>query len=163
MNKDTFRQEMLVVRSCLTTKEVEGLSSKIGEQLIELVDWPNVSRIHIYTSNVAWNEVSTTNLLRYIIEYHPHIVMTAGVMSRTALIPNDNYDAIIVPVVAFDRRCQRIGFGGGWYDRLLSQQPQAQKIGLAFESQRINKVPTESHDIGLDIVVTESRTYYRSK
>ena len=61
----------------------------------------------------------------------------------------------LVPVVAFDAHGRRLGHGGGHFDRLLSRCP-AVKIGLAFEVQRLAAVPVEAHDIGLDLVVTET-------
>jgi len=64
-------------------------------------------------------------------------------------------DAFIVPLAAFDRRCHRIGYGAGHYDRALAQCPQALKIGIGFAAQEIPAVPNEPHDQVLDAVVTE--------
>ena len=64
-------------------------------------------------------------------------------------------DAFIVPLAAFDRRCHRIGYGAGYYDRALAQCPQALKIGIGFAAQEIPAVPNEPHDQVLDAVVTE--------
>ncbi len=69
-----------------------------------------------------------------------------------------NVDAMIVPVVAFDRYLQRLGHGGGNFDRLLSSHV-GPKIGLAFEAQRLAVVPVEPHDVPLNFVVTEQRVY----
>lgn len=68
--------------------------------------------------------------------------------------PSD-LDLVLVPVVAFDAHGRRLGHGGGHFDRLLSRCP-AVKVGLAFEAQRLAAVPVEAHDVGLDLVVTET-------
>ena len=65
---------------------------------------------------------------------------------------------MIVPVVAFDRFLQRLGHGGGHFDRLLSSHV-GPKIGLAFETQRMAAVPCEAHDVPMNFVVTESLLY----
>jgi 5-formyltetrahydrofolate cyclo-ligase len=63
-----------------------------------------------------------------------------------------------VPMVAFDARCNRIGYGKGYYDKLLSSVS-AISIGLAYECQRVVAVQHEAHDVALDCVVTEHRLY----
>lgn len=64
-------------------------------------------------------------------------------------------DIIIVPGVAFDRQGNRMGRGRGFYDRLLQRTPDAYKIGVAFDFQMRNTIPTEPHDIPMDKVVSE--------
>lgn len=67
-------------------------------------------------------------------------------------------DVIIVPGVAFDAACNRIGYGGGFYDALLADVPHTPPtIGLAFEEQMLPKVPCEEFDRALDVVVTPQR------
>ena len=69
---------------------------------------------------------------------------------------------ILVPVVAFDSLCHRIGYGGGWYDRWLFSQARVLKIGLAYETQKVQSVPAEAHDVPLDMIVTEKAVYQRA-
>lgn len=71
-------------------------------------------------------------------------------------------DAVLVPGAAFDDSCHRLGMGGGFYDRLLpGLHPGAVTIGLAFDEQVVDEVPTEAHDVPLDLVVTPTRTMKR--
>ena len=66
-------------------------------------------------------------------------------------------DIILVPLVAFDENLNRLGYGGGYYDRLikkLSQKKKIIKIGLALSVQKIYKVPIDIHDQKLDYIVT---------
>ena len=67
-------------------------------------------------------------------------------------------DIILVPLVAFDNRLYRIGYGGGYYDRYiekLSNKKKIFKIGIAHSCQKINKVPINKYDKKLDIIITE--------
>lgn len=64
-------------------------------------------------------------------------------------------DLALVPGVAFDAACNRIGYGGCFYDNLLpTLRPDALKVGLAFDEQLVEAVPAEDHDVPLDFVVT---------
>ncbi len=68
--------------------------------------------------------------------------------------------AFVVPGVAFDRAGGRVGWGRGHYDATLAAAPRALAIGLAFELQLVERVPRESHDRSVDVVVTERATYW---
>ena len=66
-------------------------------------------------------------------------------------------DIILVPLVAFDKNLNRLGYGGGYYDRLikkLSKKKKIMKIGLAFSFQKIDKVPINIYDQKLDYIIT---------
>jgi 5-formyltetrahydrofolate cyclo-ligase len=72
----------------------------------------------------------------------------------------DRLDAVVAPGVAFDRSGRRLGYGGGHFDRLLSMlRPQTPVIGVAFQAQIVNAVPTVAHDRCVDVVVTEQAVY----
>ena len=67
-------------------------------------------------------------------------------------------DAVIVPGVAFDEHGRRLGYGGGYYDRLLPLlRPDCARIGLAFDEQLLPQIPAEEHDEHVDLVVTPTR------
>ena len=66
-------------------------------------------------------------------------------------------DILLIPLVAFDKNLNRLGYGGGYYDRLiarLSKKKKIIKIGLALSVQKINKVPFDAYDQKLDYIVT---------
>jgi 5-formyltetrahydrofolate cyclo-ligase len=67
-------------------------------------------------------------------------------------------DAVLVPGIAFDAHGVRVGFGGGFYDRLLPLVPQAVRIGVAFDEQIAQTLPLEPHDVVMDLVVTPTLT-----
>jgi 5-formyltetrahydrofolate cyclo-ligase len=70
----------------------------------------------------------------------------------------DKVQLIIVPGVAFDRQGNRMGRGRGFYDRLLKSTPNAYKVGVAFDFQMIDIVPTEPFDVPMDEVIFEVST-----
>ena len=67
-------------------------------------------------------------------------------------------DILLVPLVAFDKNLNRLGYGGGYYDRVidkLSKKKNILKIGLALSVQKINNVPVTKYDKKLDYIVTD--------
>jgi 5-formyltetrahydrofolate cyclo-ligase len=74
----------------------------------------------------------------------------------------DDFDLVLVPGVAFDASCARLGFGGGFYDALLPSLPEGvATVGLAFDEQIVDEVPCEPHDERVAIVVTPTAVYRR--
>ena len=65
-------------------------------------------------------------------------------------------DILFIPLVAFDKNLNRLGYGGGYYDRLIKKFSKKKiiKIGLAFSDQEIDKVPINAYDQKLDYIVT---------
>jgi 5-formyltetrahydrofolate cyclo-ligase len=64
-------------------------------------------------------------------------------------------DLVVVPGLGFDRHRNRLGRGMGYFDRFLHKTTKAQKIGLAFREQILKDIPTESHDLKVDQVITD--------
>lgn len=134
-------------------------SEAIAHHTMTLLDWPGIERLHCYHSRSEAREVDTGWLNDYVAAKWPHIELTVGDVSRTAVLPVNAYDVIIIPLLAFDESGNRLGYGGGWYDRFLAEQPQALKIGLAYDVQRAPTLPVEPHDRSLDYVVTEANIF----
>ncbi len=71
------------------------------------------------------------------------------------IVPAAELDMVVVPLVAFDRAGARLGYGGGCYDRYLPMlSPACQIIGIAFDEQRVDHVPTNPHDLPLPHIVS---------
>jgi len=76
-------------------------------------------------------------------------------------------DLLLMPLVGFDERCNRVGMGGGWYDRTLAYLRQRTRwrrpllIGVAHECQRVEGLEIKPWDVPLDLVATEERIYSR--
>jgi 5-formyltetrahydrofolate cyclo-ligase len=98
----------------------------------------------------AWLESLSADALE------PGSFGTFNPRSGRPAVPGD-WDLTIVPLLAFDRRGYRLGYGKGFYDRLLAGT-RTETIGVAFAVQEINQLPAESHDVSLDWIVTEQET-----
>jgi 5-formyltetrahydrofolate cyclo-ligase len=84
-----------------------------------------------------------------------------GIREPPADAPELNPDIVIVPLLAFDRRGHRIGYGAGYYDMTIARlraMKAVTAIGIAFGSQEISAVPTTPRDARLDLVLTERET-----
>ncbi len=69
---------------------------------------------------------------------------------------------VLTPLLAFDLKGRRLGWGGGFYDREVAQmrgERSVQIVGIAFDAQKVNRVPTGRHDQPLDWIVTEKAAY----
>ena len=75
--------------------------------------------------------------------------------SRFPIVPAEALTMIVVPLVAFDRAGARLGYGGGCYDRYLpTVSPACHVIGIAFDEQRVDDVPTDAHDLPLPNIIS---------
>lgn len=71
------------------------------------------------------------------------------------IVPAAELDMVVVPLVAFDRTGARLGYGGGCYDRYLpTVAPERPIVGIAFDEQRVDHVPTDAHDLPLSHIVS---------
>lgn len=68
-------------------------------------------------------------------------------------------DVLFIPLVGFTETGERIGQGGGFYDRWLADHPDTLAIGLAWDVQRVDTLPVQDHDMPLTLVVTPTRIY----
>lgn len=75
--------------------------------------------------------------------------------SRFPIVPAEALDMIVVPLVAVDRTGTRLGYGGGCYDRYLPMlSPVCQIVGIAFDEQRVDHIPTDAHDLPLPNIIS---------
>ena len=73
-------------------------------------------------------------------------------------VPHRLIDAVILPAVAFDEQGGRLGYGGGYYDRLLPMmRPDCMRVGACFDEQVLAHIPVAEHDASVDVVVTPTR------
>ena len=101
---------------------------------------------------VAVGDVSTAPFIA-----HPTRAFAATDIDsdRFPIVPAEALDMIVVPLVAFDQTGARLGYGGGCYDRYLpTVSPACHVIGIAFDEQRIDHVPTDVHDLPLPNIVS---------
>ena len=80
-----------------------------------------------------------------------------GTLAPSELAPKAEPDIVIMPLLGFDGRGTRLGYGGGYYDRTLAAMAKKPRlIGLAFAAQELDRIPRETHDVPLDAIVTEA-------
>lgn len=101
---------------------------------------------------VAAGDVDTTPFIS-----HPTRAIAAADIDsgRFPIVPAETLDMIVVPLVAFDLTGARLGYGGGCYDRYLpTLRPDCQIIGIAFDEQCVDRVPTNAHDLPLPNIIS---------
>jgi 5-formyltetrahydrofolate cyclo-ligase len=84
-----------------------------------------------------------------------------GILEPPPEAPQLMPDVLLVPLAAFDRAGHRIGYGAGHYDRTFAQLRAVKPfvaVGVAFDTQEIEEIPMQPHDVALDFVLTETRT-----
>lgn len=145
--KSDIRKALLALRKLIPKEERKEASVIIERTVMETPQWQKAKTVCIYLSRSS--EVDTKELITDAKEQMKTVLFPA---------PGVQADLFIVPGVAFDRSGNRLGRGGGFYDRLLAHS-QAAKIGLAFEIQIIDKVPSAAYDVQMDMVITERSTY----
>lgn len=76
--------------------------------------------------------------------------------AQAAAVSLEAVRAVLVPALALDERGVRLGYGGGYYDRLLPRLSNAARVGVVFELQRLDALDAEPHDVHVQWVVTEA-------
>lgn len=180
------RKKLLQERSKLSKGGATLISKKVCDSLYGLQNWSTIANVHTYLPIEEKNEINTWPLIKKLWADNREVkVYTSIYGANRALqhvIINENtkfeqdelgipvptgdflqeaveYDLIIVPTLGFDESLNRLGYGRGVYDTFLSKYREARKIGLAYESAKLEQIDIESHDVPLDVVVTEERCY----
>ena len=183
--KDSLRKNMLKEREDMKVENVSESSNKIIETIMKLPEFMYSNNIMLYLS--FNNEVNTYPLVKWCLNNDKKVIVPYCVNSSRQIIPFEinnltsdltkstfgimepkheilrkanieDIDLIIVPGVVFDEHCNRIGFGAGYYDRFLPKRVKnTSTIGIAYDYQVINKIPTGVYDVPLDFVITEKR------
>jgi 5-formyltetrahydrofolate cyclo-ligase len=160
LGKPSLRKKFRQIRLSMSREEVETKSGLICQMLLQGIDWEEKESLLVYKPIKKLNEVDLSFFTVELKSKRPGIKIGVLSAESTHPPPDKKYDAILVPVLAFDKNRHRLGWGSGWYDRFLASQTQAQKIGLGFENGFFEPgLPHEKHDIRLDKIITEKRLY----
>jgi 5-formyltetrahydrofolate cyclo-ligase len=182
MKKD-IRSTILKKRSSMPLSEVLEKSKLIKEQVFHMEEFKEAKTILFYVSYD--NEVYTHEMIKESLGMKKQVVVPKTDMNNRTIICSsltmwddllsgaynileprqecvnevslESIDLMIIPGVAFDSHGNRIGHGMGYYDRLLQKKMSAHCLGLAFELQIVESIPTEKHDIKVEKIVTEER------
>lgn len=180
--KNLIRKQMKQLREDMTRAERFEKSMRIFEQLITVPEFKRADRIYTYVS--MDNEIDTIMLIDYSLSlekrvfvprvsgkdmefyeisdiselspgymgiYEPDINGKEPDYSRTGFM--------CMPGLAFDKSYNRIGYGGGFYDRYLSVENKLYKAALAYEAQLLESIPAQDGDVRPDMIVTEESIY----
>lgn len=153
--KTELRKKLLLCRQLMDTQEVAAKSNSIARMMLDSVDWRSVKLMHVYTPLKKWNEIDTCLIKDTVRKRWTHIKIVSPAPDKNQPFPIEKFDLIIVPVLGFDEDKYRLGYGGGWYDRFLASQKQAQTVGLAYKDAFVENLPRESHDIALTTILTD--------
>lgn len=182
--KKEFRKKVIESRKNKSADFVLNNSNLITEKLLQMKDIRNATNIMLYLD--FNNEVQTDNLIQKLLSLKKIVSSPVTIKENHTLIPTQitdlkdglrigtygirepnetsptidikALDVVIVPAVAYDIDCYRLGYGGGFYDRFLENlRKDAITIGIAFDFQIFNSIPKETHDAQLNYIVTETR------
>ncbi|HEY1085309.1 MAG TPA: 5-formyltetrahydrofolate cyclo-ligase [Candidatus Saccharimonadales bacterium] len=157
MDKHALREQLKAIRSGLDNDFVQEASQMIAKKCLDIFSSHTIRQAHVYQTNPKWHEVDSAPLVEILKLAYPECEIEYPMIHSAANFPDREFDLIIVPTLGFDGDRYRIGLGAGWYDRFLQMQPNAFKLGVAYEAGFVEHVPRETHDIQLDVVVTEER------
>lgn len=163
-SKKELRAQLKNTRLEMTDAERTLASRTIVERLKGAVDWTQIQTVHYFEPLHELMEVDISGLVVWLEDnypalnlYAPRLIEGEWEMISIKDVPApEQFDVVIVPMLGFDSLLNRIGYGGGYYDKFLASQPKARKIGVCFELGKIDAVPTEDHDVAVDAVITET-------
>jgi 5-formyltetrahydrofolate cyclo-ligase len=176
-DKRSLRLAMLGAKMRLRSEQVNELSDKAVKKLIGFIDWDKVSTVHIYIPIAANNELDTWPVINYLRENHPDTEIYLPKLDGYARFGPDTiidenrlgipepegeklkghtaFDLIIVPIIGFDRRGYRLGYGAGYYDRFLAEHKCKNIVGLAYGISELDAIPDEPHDKTMQTIITD--------
>jgi len=183
LTKAEIRRQMRARRDAMSAGEVAQRSERIITRLLALPELIDAQTIFTYVS--IGNEVRTRGLIEHLLaagktiavpliisrtEMKPVIITSLDDLRPGVLnipeppdpslgpepqAPGPVPDLIILPGVAFTATGQRLGMGGGHYDRYLAAHSDTPAIALCFQSQIVDELPAEAHDQRIRVVVNE--------
>lgn len=180
--KNVIRKQMKQLRADMTRTERFEKSMQIFEQLITVPEFKRADKIYTYVS--MDNEIDTIMLIDYSLSLEKRVFVPRvsgrdmefyeisdiselspgymGIYEPDINGKEPDYSKsgfMCMPGLAFDRSYNRIGYGGGFYDRYLSVENKLYKAALAYEAQLLESIPAQDSDVRPDMIVTEENIY----
>ena len=189
VNKTQIRKDYKIKRSLLSNTDIKKFSLDISNQLYLNFNFEN-KFIHTFFGVQSLKEIDTNKINNHLIasnckvatsitQSNPlslnHSLITSNtefildhynipIPSKIIPINVGDLDIILIPLLAFDKQGNRIGYGKGLYDSFLKDcKSTCIKIGLSFFEVYHDLIPSEKHDIKLDFCITPNRMYNLSK
>ena len=185
MNKKALRKTYKTFRKDLSENQIEDLSLAISNELLKLPIW-DYTFYHIFLAIEEQKEVNTNYILNILSGKDKNILisksdfktgnMTHFLLTDSTLIKKNDYnipepidgieistdkiEVVFIPLLAFDKTGNRVGYGKGFYDRFLANcKPETVKVGLSFFDAEDEINDTHEGDVRLDYCVTTERVY----
>jgi 5-formyltetrahydrofolate cyclo-ligase len=183
MTKSELRKKYKALRKSLSIDQADDFSLAIANQLLQLDIWDK-SFYHIFLSIEEQKEINTEYILNILAGKDKNIVisksnfknlsLTHYLLTDSTRIKKNHYnipepidgieinssqiEVVFVPLLAFDKTGNRVGYGKGFYDRFLSEcKPETIKIGLSFFEVEEEVFETDDNDVSLDYCVIPNR------
>ncbi len=190
MRTRQLRRELLDARASLSTAEREQAATQVLQRLQQLPELQQSVRVGSYVSVRA--ELNTVAINQWLLEHHAPAVPVLHPFREGNLLflnvtpetqwrnnafnipepelrcpdvaPLAALDVLLVPLVGFDKQGNRLGMGGGYYDRTLAawqagHLPRLLPIGLAYDEQCVESIPAEPWDVPLPRIITPTKLW----
>lgn len=180
--KKQIRKKALETRMAMDNEDWLDRSVSIQSCFLDLFEGSTFEVVHLYTAMLLRNEIDTETIAIRLLQAGKqvavpvmsfenrsltHYLVTRKTFWRTNRwgvseplngepIAAEALDLIVVPMVAADPHCNRLGYGKGYYDTFLTET-KALTVGLCFENCLFDEIPCEPHDVRLNHVITEQR------
>lgn len=153
--KNKIRKRLRAERSQISAEQQLTASTIIQSEFIKLASKLEPQSLHTYLAITKNKEILTNNIIGFAQENNIKITHPDPQIITT----NEKFDIAVLPLIAFDLEGNRLGYGGGYYDKFLANNEVGLAVGLAYEFQLVSKVPLEPHDMKLGAVITEKNVY----
>ena len=178
MDKKALRREIGAKKSALSAEEVGRRSAILAEKLFEAEQYRDCRSLYAYLS--FNEEVRTDPIIERAWADGKRVAVPKVVGKEMVFIWIDSFDAlgpgyygitepvndgpvaddrtalVLMPGLAFDPEGHRVGYGGGFYDRFLENEPDHPLVALCYDFQMYDHLDVESHDVPVDLVITDT-------
>lgn len=175
MDKKELRRQIRLKKQAMTETEILEKSRTLTDKFLKTKEYADASTVYGYLSYNQ--EVRTESILRqalmegkrvavpkvfgdemefiYITDMEQIAMGYKGIPEPVADTPiaKDATALVLMPGIAFDNKGGRIGYGGGFYDKYLSREPNHTKVALCYDFQIVDTLPMEEFDIPVDLVI----------
>ncbi|MEI0490981.1 5-formyltetrahydrofolate cyclo-ligase [Brachyspira intermedia] len=181
--KNLIRESFKLIRNNLDSDFIKEKSAVIFKKFRNIVNINKFNSISVYID--FNNEVPTKELIEYALKNNIKVSVPFLIDNHNMKLKYINdYDKdinrntkfgcgepfehckdcnineismFIIPALAFDEKCNRLGFGRGYYDNILKRNKNALRVGLAYDYQILPSIPKDNNDEILDIIISESK------
>jgi len=182
--KENLRKSMLQKRNKITANEEKAAANIINPLILSHPVFLEAEHVMVYIPfkkevdirrviEEAWRlhkqvmvpktDIKTKKMEPYVIRFWDDLKIGNFELfepkgTESEAFPIDNIDLVLVPGIAFDHKGNRLGFGAGFYDRFFDRFTHLPfRLGIAYDFQVVDKLPTGRHDYGVNEVITEKR------